>query len=117
MVLLVSRKKKGPTRPRAERTTPAKFGYVEVDNTRTFLVFGAFTESMVGTSLGTGPAPIVRADLTGKWNHGAEDKPVLMMSPEVAREWARHLKEGADAAEKDLKTYLGGHVPKTGEPL
>ncbi len=91
---------------RAERTTPAANGAVEVDDTRTFLVFGAFTETMVGLALGHNPEAIVRADLTGKWNHGAHDKPVLMMRPELAREWAGLLLVAADAAEGDLERYL-----------
>lgn len=101
---------------RAQRTTPARAHFVEVDDSRTFLVFGAFSESMISLSLGEEPAPCVRADLTGKWNHGAEDKPVLMMSPEVAREWAKHLDECADAAERDIVTYLAGINPDDGSP-
>lgn len=37
---------------RAERTTPAANGFVDVDSTRTYLVFGAFVESMVGLAAG-----------------------------------------------------------------
>ncbi len=91
---------------RAERTTPAAHRFVDVDDSRTFLTFGAFTESMVGCALGKAPRALVRADLTGKWNHGAEDKPVLMMSPELAREWAANLVECAEAAEGDLARFL-----------
>lgn len=102
-------------RRRAERTTPARAHFVEVDDSRTFLVFGAFSESMISLGLGRGPEPSVRCDLTGKWNHGAEDKPVLMMSPQLAREWASHLLEVADAAERDLLTYVdGGRNPDDG---
>lgn len=99
---------------RAQRTTPAAAHFVEVDDSRTFLVFGAFSESMLSLGVGRGPEPCVRADLTGKWNHGAEDKPVLMMSPDVAREWAKHLAECADAAERDVATYLSGINPDDG---
>lgn len=100
----------------APRTTPARAHFVEVDDTRTFLVFGAFTESMIVATLGKAPRPSVRCDLTGRWNHGAEDKPVLVVSPEVAREWAAHLRECADAAERDLVTYLAGVNPDDGSP-
>ncbi len=102
------------TMARSKRTTPAKAHFVEVDDTRTFLVFGAFVESMLGASLGHEPRPLVRCDLTGKWNHGAEDKPVLMLSPEVAREWATIMLEAADAAERDVSTYLQGAHPDDG---
>lgn len=108
--------KRGPKRERAQRTTPAAAHFVEVDDSRTFLVFGAFTESMIGATLGEAPRALVRADLTGKWNHGAEDKPVLMMSPEVAREWGQTLTVAADAAERDVTTYLGGINPDDGSP-
>jgi hypothetical protein len=91
---------------RAERTTPATAGFVDVDPTRTFLVFGAFTESMVGLAAGEAPRALVRADLTGKWNHGAEDKPVLIVGPQTAREWGETLIEAADAAEADLARFL-----------
>ena len=101
-------------RERAQRTTSVAAHFVEVDDSRTFLVFGAFSESMLGMTLGVAPAALVRADLTGKWNHGAEDKPVLMMAPGVAREWAKHLSECADAAERDLTTYLSGINPEDG---
>lgn len=103
-------------RQRAQRTTPVKASFVEVDDTRTFLVFGAFTESMITLTIGEAPRAGVRADLTGKWNHGSEDKPVLVMSPETARSWGRHLLEVADAADRDLITYNSGVDPATGKP-
>ena len=107
------KRRRGPT-PRAQRTTPARAHFVEVDDTRTFLVFGAFTESQLGIAFGEQPRALVRSDLTGKWNRGAKDEPVLMMEPAVAREWASHLVEGADAAERDLATYLSGVHPDDG---
>lgn len=107
---------KASRRRRAERTTPAAAHFVEVDDSRTFLVFDAFSESMLGLTFGKAPRSLVRADLTGKWNHGAEDKPVLMMSPDVAREWSKTLAECADAAERDLVTYLSGRNPDDGSP-
>lgn len=91
---------------RAERTTPALLGFVEVDDTRTFLVFGAFTETMISLGAGRAPRGVVRTDLTGKWNHGAEDKPVLVLEPGLAREWGALLLEAAEAAEADLERYL-----------
>lgn len=90
----------------AERTTPAAGRFVEVDDTRTFLVFGVFMETMVGMALGKDPRALVRLDLKGKWNHGAEDKPVLILNPVLARELAGLLTEGADAADGDLARYL-----------
>ena len=99
---------------RAPRTTPASNHFVEDDDSRTFLVFGAFSESQVGLAAGKAPRALVRADLTGKWNHGSEDKPVLMMSPETAREWAAHLVSCANAADRDLQTYLAGRHPDDG---
>jgi hypothetical protein len=59
---------------RAGPTTPVVAGFVEVDDIRTYLVFGAFTRSMVGATLGDAPEGLVLADLTGKWNHGAADE-------------------------------------------
>lgn len=103
-------------RQRAERTTPAKAHFVEVDNSRTFLVFGAFVESQLGLTLGQEPRALVRCDLTGKWNKGAKDEPVLMMDPGLAREFGQYLTECADAADRDLVTYLGGHHPDDGSP-
>lgn len=94
---------------RAERTTPVRSHFVEVDDTRTFLVFGAFTETMIGLAAGEAPSGLVRADLTGKWNHGAVDEPVLMLRPELAREWGEALVEAAAAAEGDLAAYLDGY--------
>lgn len=91
---------------RARPTTPVRNGFVEIDDSRTFLVFGAHTESMVGVTLGEAPQGLVRADLTGKWNRGAKDRPVLVMRPETAREWAEALLLCADAAEADLAAYL-----------
>lgn len=108
--------KRGPKRERAQRTTPAPPHFVEVDDGRTFLVFGAFTESMLGLTLGEAPRPLVRADLTGKWNHGADDQPVLMLAPGTARDWAKSLTEAAEAAERDLVTYLSGAHPDDGSP-
>lgn len=103
-------------REQAQRTTPATARFVEVDDSRTFLVFGVFTESMVSLGAGRAPEPAVRADLTGKWNHGAEDKPVLLLQPDLAREWAQTLLTAADAAERDVRTWLAGRHPSDGSP-
>ena len=93
---------------RAERTTPVVAGMVQIDETRTFNVAGTFTESGVGLRHGVGkaPVPVVRADLTGKWYRGAEDRPVLLMGPETAREWGQALIEAADASERDVALYV-----------
>ncbi len=37
-----------------------------------------------------------------------------MLSPEVAREWATIMLEAADAAERDVSTYLQGAHPDDG---
>lgn len=63
-------------------------------------------EHQAGQQTHEAPRALVRSDLTGKWNHGAEDKPVLIISPETAREWGATLSEAADAAEADLARFL-----------
>lgn len=90
----------------APRTTPSAGRFVEVDDSRTFLVFGVFMEAMVGMALGSDPRALVRLDLTGKWNHGGEDKPVLILTPDLARELVGLLAEGAEAADADLAQWL-----------
>jgi hypothetical protein len=45
----------------------------KVDDTRTFLVFGAFTESMIGASLGDEPRALVRACRMQIGRYGADD--------------------------------------------
>jgi hypothetical protein len=99
---------------RAERTTPAADGMVQIDSTRTFNVHGAYTESMVGLRTGGGPTPVVRADLTGKWYRGGEDKPVLLMCPDTAREWGQALIEAAAAAEHDVAIYVSAQRRRGG---
>ncbi|MCA1571969.1 MAG: hypothetical protein LC798_16990 [Chloroflexi bacterium] len=94
-----------PEPERAARTTPAADGLIAIDETRTYQVHGAFTESMVGVRKDGAGIPLVRADLTGKWWRGADDTPVLMMSPTTAREWGALLIEGAGAAERDVAIF------------
>ena len=99
---------------RAERTTPTVDGMVQIDETRTFNVAGVFTESGVGIRRHDGPTPVVRADLTGKWYRGSEDKPVLLMAPEIAREWGQALIEAADASERDVALYMSARRRRGG---
>jgi hypothetical protein len=76
-----------------------------------FLVFQASSKAIVSLGVGRAPEAAVRVELAGKWNRGAEDAPVLVMTPKLAREWATHLAEVADAAERDLETYLSKDGP------
>lgn len=113
------RKRRGPGKAgggvkRAEFHTPTSTaaGMTMFDPTSTtYNVFGAATSSTLGLTAGEAPRPLVLADLTGKWNHGAHDELTLMLAPEVAREWAQILTQCADAAERDLAAYLRGLTP------
>jgi hypothetical protein len=66
----------------------------------TFLVFGAYTRSLVAIEPPP-PRGLVGVDVKGKWNHGAEDTLSLLVSPEVAEEWGADLRDGARAARRD----------------
>jgi hypothetical protein len=110
------RRKRAPTpRAIAQPTTPTTRTvhgeFVEVDDTRTYNASGAFTRSVVGLAVGEAPFATVLVDLTGKWNHGAADELSLIMTPDLAREWAATLAEAATAADADLAAYLAGFRP------
>lgn len=94
----------------AERTSPARDGFVAVDKTRCFLVEGAFMETMIHP--GPPPEGIVRVDLTGLWSRRVRqlpDEPVLELAATTAREIGQALLEGADAAERDAAEWIRRH--------
>lgn len=94
----------------AERTSPARDGFVRVDKTKTFLVEGAFMETMIHP--GPPPEGLVRLDLSGYWSKRVRqlpDEPVLELAASTAREIGQALLEGADAAERDAAEWVRRH--------
>ncbi len=72
----------------------------------TFLASGAYTRSLVAVEPPP-PRGLVGVDLTGKWNHGAEDPLSLIVYPDVAEEWGTDLIAAAGGARRDEDKVRG----------
>ena len=70
----------------------------------TFLANGALVRSLLDLTEGHEREGLVGMDVTGKWNHAAEDTLSIIAHPDVAEEWGRFLIAGAEAARKDAES-------------
>lgn len=92
--------------PQPEERTAELF---DPTKTQTFLANGFAVESILGIAAGHAPDALVALSVTGRWNHGAEDRIVVLMSPQTAEELG-DLRDVAAAARKDLDDYTHGRA-------
>jgi hypothetical protein len=75
----------------------------------TFVASGAYVRSLIDLTEGREGRALIGMDVTGKWNHAAPDTLSIVVSPDVALEWAEYIIEAHAACEADERRWRAEH--------